>query len=380
MDNRQTARMTGLVLPGILVLGAPALGQQPTVTLTPHWRAWPSNTAQILRFMDSAEVWVDAEIPPGIGSTVAYNPPPGMGTGTVAGLAELTFDIRVCDVPQGTWTVSGPGFHGATGSTFGFRQWGVFVLGVPGTPQASGEVLDIAGLQLVGPGMTPDPLNPVQEIWRGRWDYTTFPPGATARFIAFPRSASVFVHYDTVNGVPQYTIVPARLAAGDPVEIIFDTGAPPPCYIFVDDPPDDAAARSGDTVQFSVHAQQVPGSCGPITYRWRRDCTDLVDGGRISGATTSTLTIASVFTSDIGRYDVRIGGVHSHSAALAVSCYANCDGSTAAPILNVADFSCFLQQFAGAEPSANCDRSTAPPVLNVADFTCFLQQFAAGCP
>jgi len=29
---------------------------------------------------------------------------------------------------------------------------------------------------------------------------------------------------------------------------------------------------------------------------------------------------------------------------------------------------------------ANCDGSTVPPILNVADFTCFLQKFAAGCP
>jgi probable HAF family extracellular repeat protein len=60
-------------------------------------------------------------------------------------------------------------------------------------------------------------------------------------------------------------------------------------------------------------------------------------------------------------------------------CYANCDGSTAAPVLNVADFTCFLQRFAAGSPQANCDGSTAPPVLNVADFTCFLQRFAGGC-
>ena len=29
---------------------------------------------------------------------------------------------------------------------------------------------------------------------------------------------------------------------------------------------------------------------------------------------------------------------------------------------------------------ANCDGSTSAPVLNVLDFTCFLQKFAAGCP
>jgi hypothetical protein len=61
------------------------------------------------------------------------------------------------------------------------------------------------------------------------------------------------------------------------------------------------------------------------------------------------------------------------------SCYANCDGSTAQPVLNVADFTCFLQRFAAGESYANCDGSTAAPVLNVADFTCFLQRFAAGC-
>jgi hypothetical protein len=60
-------------------------------------------------------------------------------------------------------------------------------------------------------------------------------------------------------------------------------------------------------------------------------------------------------------------------------CYANCDNSTATPILNVADFTCFLQRFAAADPYANCDNSTTTPVLNVADFTCFLQRFAAGC-
>jgi probable HAF family extracellular repeat protein len=60
-------------------------------------------------------------------------------------------------------------------------------------------------------------------------------------------------------------------------------------------------------------------------------------------------------------------------------CYANCDGSTTEPVLNVADFSCFLQKFAAGDSYANCDQSTTPPVLNVADFSCFLQKFAGGC-
>jgi hypothetical protein len=65
---------------------------------------------------------------------------------------------------------------------------------------------------------------------------------------------------------------------------------------------------------------------------------------------------------------------------LSVPCYANCDGSTATPVLNIIDFTCFLQKFAAGDPYANCDQSTVPPVLNVVDFTCFLQKYAAGCP
>jgi hypothetical protein len=57
----------------------------------------------------------------------------------------------------------------------------------------------------------------------------------------------------------------------------------------------------------------------------------------------------------------------------------NCDGSTSTPVLNVRDFTCFLQKFAAADPQANCDGSTASPLLNVRDFICFLQRFAAGC-
>jgi hypothetical protein len=60
-------------------------------------------------------------------------------------------------------------------------------------------------------------------------------------------------------------------------------------------------------------------------------------------------------------------------------CYANCDGSTIGPVLNVGDFTCFLQRFAAGDSYANCDASTTAPSLNVGDFTCFLQRFAAGC-
>jgi V8-like Glu-specific endopeptidase len=64
----------------------------------------------------------------------------------------------------------------------------------------------------------------------------------------------------------------------------------------------------------------------------------------------------------------------------AVSCYANCDGSTMAPLLTVNDFVCFLNRFAAGDSYANCDGSSQPPLLNINDFLCFQAAFAQGCP
>ena len=61
-------------------------------------------------------------------------------------------------------------------------------------------------------------------------------------------------------------------------------------------------------------------------------------------------------------------------------CYANCDGSSATPALNVLDFNCFLNQFNSGGTYANCDGSTTEPVLTVLDFNCFLNRFNTGCP
>ncbi len=74
-----------------------------------------------------------------------------------------------------------------------------------------------------------------------------------------------------------------------------------------------------------------------------------------------------------------LGGYWGLSDDSAV-CYANCDSSTAPPILNANDFQCFLNKYAAADPYANCDGSTAAPVLNANDFQCFLNRYAAGCP
>jgi serine protease AprX len=60
-----------------------------------------------------------------------------------------------------------------------------------------------------------------------------------------------------------------------------------------------------------------------------------------------------------------------------VSCYANCDGSTAPPVLNANDFTCFLNKFAAGDPYANCDGNMP---LTANDFVCYLNRYAEPCP
>jgi len=80
-----------------------------------------------------------------------------------------------------------------------------------------------------------------------------------------------------------------------------------------------------------------------------------------------------------GTFDL-CGGYWNGAAGGPAPCYANCDGSTIAPVLNVNDFICFQTRYAGGDPYANCDNSTIAPILNVSDFICFASAYAAGCP
>ncbi|MFN0133345.1 MAG: GC-type dockerin domain-anchored protein [Phycisphaerales bacterium] len=108
-----------------------------------------------------------------------------------------------------------------------------------------------------------------------------------------------------------------------------------------------------------------------------------IDGGGTTTAGTGGpyTVVGTIGQPDAGRGTgaafVCVGGFWAVAAG--GGCYANCDGSTATPVLNVNDFTCFLNKFAAGDASANCDGSTTTPVLNVNDFTCFLNAFAAGC-
>lgn len=127
----------------------------------------------------------------------------------------------------------------------------------------------------------------------------------------------------------------------------------------------------------------------PFTYLGGTLLID-VQGGlgpTLSSGQSFFLDCEATAGDSVGRvYDFLGGNVFADSrglvtrfTAVPVQCYPNCDGSTSVPILNISDFTCFLNRFTAGESYANCDGSTSVPVLNVSDFVCFLNRFTAGC-
>jgi hypothetical protein len=81
-------------------------------------------------------------------------------------------------------------------------------------------------------------------------------------------------------------------------------------------PPRPLALFEGRDAKFSVVASGEP----PLSYQWRKNGSNLSDGGNIAGSSTTTLTVSSVtIANDMGSYDVvvmnGVGGTLASSAA-----------------------------------------------------------------
>jgi hypothetical protein len=124
-----------------------------------------------------------------------------------------------------------------------------------------------------------------------------------------------------------------------------------------------APPRSGATVYYSSESQA--GATGLVG--WGQGSA----GGAVFSIST-TCGPTQLADPNFGRLLANVMGAGAHAP-----CYANCDGSTQTPVLNVNDFVCFQTRFAAANAYADCDMSGT---LNVNDFVCFQTRFAAGCP
>ncbi len=88
---------------------------------------------------------------------------------------------------------------------------------------------------------------------------------------------------------------------------------------FISAHPSDQTVAAGQTATLSVSA-----TGDGLTYQWRRNGVNLANGGRISGASSSTLVITGVEAGDAGSYDVVVvnslgGSVTSNTATLTVN-------------------------------------------------------------
>jgi hypothetical protein len=83
-------------------------------------------------------------------------------------------------------------------------------------------------------------------------------------------------------------------------------------------PPISHILYPGETATFSSAAAGSP----PFTYQWSKNGTPLTDGGRISGSSTTNLTISSITSADAGTYTISgtnsVGSSTSSGATLTV--------------------------------------------------------------
>jgi len=83
--------------------------------------------------------------------------------------------------------------------------------------------------------------------------------------------------------------------------------------------PENQDVSLGANAQFSVAAV----GDGAVSYQWQKNGVNLTDGGHVSGATTTTLTITGVDGSDAGHYHCVVtagcGSLNSDTAALTIS-------------------------------------------------------------
>ncbi|MES2692717.1 MAG: immunoglobulin domain-containing protein, partial [Verrucomicrobiota bacterium] len=70
------------------------------------------------------------------------------------------------------------------------------------------------------------------------------------------------------------------------------------------------AVATGTSVTFAIEATP-----GPWSYQWFKGGTQLRDGGRVSGTTRPSLTIAGAEAGDAGAYSVRVIGVTAEAAS-----------------------------------------------------------------
>jgi len=101
------------------------------------------------------------QVTPGIGSPVTYQSPPGPGSGTLAAIGSIFFDLLGTNVNGGQWSV--------------FRRQSSWNLGNPGTGQPGGSLTSASAGQFILTSI-PDSRNPVVNVWIATWTPGVYDP------------------------------------------------------------------------------------------------------------------------------------------------------------------------------------------------------------
>jgi hypothetical protein len=141
-------------------------------------------------------------------------------------------------------------------------------------------------------------------------NFSVLGAGAASTVLGFDDSLSTRL----VNDIGTIPVTPAATFTGLTVAANLPPAAPA-----ITNHPSARAITSGQNASFTAAASGNPAP----TFKWQKDAVDISNGARISGATTSTLTITGALTTDAGSYRAvatnATGAVTSTAATLTVN-------------------------------------------------------------
>jgi hypothetical protein len=281
------------------------------------------------------------------------------------------FSSGFMQAPPGTTWSELQGVPGCSNTIFGFGVVGAARIAdnfiIPGPEGWTIEKIAVFGYQTLGAPQTP-PVSPFTagtiRIWNGR-------PGDAGSAVVFGDTTTNRLATSTFANMYRTAAATNELRPLFRNELTVNTTLPPGTYWV-----DFSLTSSGNGTGFSPPVT-VASSRGPAGANAVQQT--VANGPWNPMIDTGTCNIPRAQDAAFIVFGTIGGGV----------CYANCDQSTQNPILNVDDFTCFINAYAAAQSLphaqqvtsyANCDGSTVVPALNVDDFTCFINAYSVGCP
>ncbi len=144
--------------------------------------------------------------------------------------------------------------------------------------------------------------------------------------------------------------------------------------------PTSQTVNAGVNVQFSV----VATGTAPLSYQWRRNGSNLSNGGNISGATNATLTITDVAEANEGSYDCVVTNGCGNDTSLAATLTVNpvpCAGDLNGDgLVDLVDLTTLLANFGTPSGAARAQGDLdGDGDVDLSDLATLLSQFGSVC-